>query len=74
MRLTDETLRGRTVIASDGLAVGQVAAVFLNSDGWVIESLLVALRREIADSTRGQPQRLPARDARDSRGDGSVRR
>lgn len=49
MRLTDETLRGRTVIASDGLAVGQVAAVFLNSDGWVIESLLVALRREIAD-------------------------
>jgi sporulation protein YlmC with PRC-barrel domain len=49
MRLSDETLRGRTVIASDGLAVGQVAALFLNSDGWVIESLLVALRREIAD-------------------------
>jgi sporulation protein YlmC with PRC-barrel domain len=49
MRLSDETLRGRTVIASDGLAVGQVAALFLNSDGWVIESLLVALRREVAD-------------------------
>jgi sporulation protein YlmC with PRC-barrel domain len=49
MRLSDETLRGRTVIASDGLAVGQVAALFLNSDGWVIESLLVSLRREIAD-------------------------
>jgi sporulation protein YlmC with PRC-barrel domain len=49
MRLSDETLRGRTVIASDGLAVGQVAVLFLNSDGWVIESLLVTLRREIAD-------------------------
>jgi sporulation protein YlmC with PRC-barrel domain len=49
MRLSDETLRGRTVIASDGLAVGQVAALFLDSDGWVVESLVVALRREIAD-------------------------
>lgn len=49
MRLSDETLRGRTVIASDGLAVGQVAALFLDSDGWTVESLLVALRREVAD-------------------------
>lgn len=49
MRLSDETLRGRTVIASDGLAVGQVAALFLNSDGWEVESLVVALRREVAD-------------------------
>jgi len=49
MRLSDETLRGRTVIASDGLAVGQVAALFLDSDGWRIESLVVVLRREVAD-------------------------
>jgi sporulation protein YlmC with PRC-barrel domain len=49
MRLSDETLRGRTVIASDGLAVGLVAALYLNSDGWAIESLVVTLRREIAD-------------------------
>jgi len=49
MRLSDETLRGRTVIASDGLAVGQVAALFVDSDGWVVESLLVTLRREVAD-------------------------
>ncbi len=49
MRLSDETLRGRTVIASDGLAVGQVAALFLDSDGWTIESLLVTLRRDVAD-------------------------
>jgi sporulation protein YlmC with PRC-barrel domain len=49
MRLSDETLRGRTVIASDGLAVGQVAALFLNSDAWQVESLVVTLRREVAD-------------------------
>lgn len=49
MRLSDQTLRGRTVIASDGLAIGQVAALFLNSDGWTIESLLLTLRREVAD-------------------------
>ncbi len=49
MRLSDETLRGRTVIASDGRAVGQVGALILNSDGWVIESLVVVLRREVAD-------------------------
>jgi sporulation protein YlmC with PRC-barrel domain len=49
MRLSDETLRGRTVIASDGLAVGQVAALFLDSDGWMVESLVVTLRRDVAD-------------------------
>jgi sporulation protein YlmC with PRC-barrel domain len=49
MRLSDETLRGRTVIASDGLAVGQVAALFLDSDGWAVESLVVTLRRDVAD-------------------------
>jgi sporulation protein YlmC with PRC-barrel domain len=49
MRLSDETLRGRTVISSDGLAVGQVAALFLNSEGWQVESLVVTLRREAAE-------------------------
>ncbi len=49
MRLSDENLRGKTVIAADGQAVGEVAALFLDSDGWRIESLQVKLRREIAD-------------------------
>jgi sporulation protein YlmC with PRC-barrel domain len=49
MRLSDANLRGKTVIGADGLAVGDVAAVFLNSDTWSVESLQVKLRREIAD-------------------------
>jgi sporulation protein YlmC with PRC-barrel domain len=49
MRLSDENLRGRTVIGSDGRAVGEVAALFLDSEAWSVESLRVKLRKEIAD-------------------------
>ena len=41
MRLSDENLRGRTVIASDGLAIGKIAVLFLDSDAWRVESLQV---------------------------------
>ena len=49
MRLSDQNLNGRTVIASDGLAVGEIAALFLDSDTWRVESLQIKLRKEIAD-------------------------
>jgi sporulation protein YlmC with PRC-barrel domain len=49
MRLSDENLRGRTVIASDGLAIGEIAVLFLDSDAWRVESLQVKLRKDIAD-------------------------
>src|SRR5512133_1219066 len=49
MRLSDENLRGRTVIGADGQAVGEVAALFLDSEAWSVESLRVKLRKEIAD-------------------------
>ena len=49
MRLSDGTLRGRTVIASDGNAVGEITTLFLDSDAWHVESFLVTLRREVAD-------------------------
>jgi sporulation protein YlmC with PRC-barrel domain len=49
MRLSDETLRGRTVIASDGLKIGQIVALFLNSDGWRVESIQVKLPKDVAD-------------------------
>lgn len=49
MRLSDENLRGRTVIGADGRAVGEVAALFLDSDAWSVESIQVKLRKEIAD-------------------------
>jgi sporulation protein YlmC with PRC-barrel domain len=49
MRLSDEKLRGMTVIGADGQAIGEVAALFLDSEGWRVESLKVKLRNEIAD-------------------------
>jgi sporulation protein YlmC with PRC-barrel domain len=49
MRLSDETLRGRTVIGADGRAIGEIAALFLDSDAWSVESLRVKLRKEVAD-------------------------
>ena len=49
MRLSDESLRGRTVIASDGLAIGSIAVLFIDIDGWRVESLQVKLHKEVAD-------------------------
>jgi sporulation protein YlmC with PRC-barrel domain len=49
MRVSDEKLRGRIVIASDGLKIGDIAGVFLSTDGWRVESLQVKLPKEIAD-------------------------
>lgn len=49
MRLSDENLRGRAVVSADGQVVGEVAALFLDSEAWRVESLHVKLKREIAD-------------------------
>jgi sporulation protein YlmC with PRC-barrel domain len=49
MRLSDDNLRGRTVIGADGVAVGEISALFLDSEAWSVESLRVKLRKEIAD-------------------------
>jgi sporulation protein YlmC with PRC-barrel domain len=49
MRLSDENIRGRTVIAADGQVVGEITALFLESDAWRVESLQVKLGKDIAD-------------------------
>ncbi len=49
MRLSDENLRGRTVIASDGLAIGEITSFNVDVDSWVIESIQVKLRKGVAD-------------------------
>ncbi|MBK7535534.1 MAG: PRC-barrel domain-containing protein [Myxococcales bacterium] len=49
MRLSDENLRGRTVISADGQVIGEVNALFLDSDAWRVESLQVSLNKDIAD-------------------------
>jgi sporulation protein YlmC with PRC-barrel domain len=56
MRLSDENFRGRTLIAADGEAMDEVNALFLDSDGWRVESILIKLRKDVADqlgATRG---------------------
>jgi sporulation protein YlmC with PRC-barrel domain len=49
MRLSDENLRGRTVVAADGQALGEVSTLFLDSATWHVESIQVKLRSEAAD-------------------------
>ena len=49
MRLSDDALRGRTVITFDGLAIGEVTAVFLDSEDWHVEALQLRLRKDVAD-------------------------
>ena len=53
MRLSDENLRGRTIIAADGQVVGEIIALFLESDAWRVESLQAKLGKDIADHIGG---------------------
>jgi sporulation protein YlmC with PRC-barrel domain len=49
VRLSDVNLHDRVVIAADGLVIGEIAALFLDAEGWRIEALQIKLRPEIAD-------------------------
>lgn len=49
MRLSDENIRGRTVIAADGQVIGEIKALFLDSESLKVESLQVTLRKDVAD-------------------------
>jgi sporulation protein YlmC with PRC-barrel domain len=49
LRLTDENLRGRTVIAADGVVIGELAILFVESDSWRVEALQVKRRKDVAD-------------------------
>ncbi|HYO57723.1 PRC-barrel domain-containing protein [Archangium sp.] len=49
MRLSNEDLRGRTIIGADGQVMGEVVALFVDSDTWRVESLQVKLDKAIAD-------------------------
>jgi sporulation protein YlmC with PRC-barrel domain len=57
MRLSDENLRGRTVIGADGQAIGEIGAMFLDCASWSVESLQVKLRKGIADQL-GAPRSM----------------
>jgi sporulation protein YlmC with PRC-barrel domain len=49
MRLSDESLRGRTVISADGTAIGSILELFIDSVEWRVESIQVELRKDVAD-------------------------
>ncbi len=49
MRVSDENLRGLTVISADGTAIGSIAELFISSADWRVESIRVELRKDVAD-------------------------
>src|SRR5262252_7116788 len=49
MQLSDEHFRGRTVIAADGHAIGEVAALFIDTPTWAIVALQVKLNKAAAE-------------------------
>jgi sporulation protein YlmC with PRC-barrel domain len=49
MHVSDETLRGRTVIAADGQAIGEVAALFIDTSKWIIVALQIKLSKSVAE-------------------------
>ena len=49
MQVSDEHLRGRTVIAADGHAIGEVAALLIDTAAWTIVALHVKLHKAAAE-------------------------
>jgi sporulation protein YlmC with PRC-barrel domain len=49
MQVSDGDLRGRTVIAADGQAIGEVAALFVDTSTWMIFALQVKLSKPAAE-------------------------
>lgn len=49
MQVSDEHLRGRTVVAADGQVVGEVAALFIDTSTWSIVAFQVKLSKSVAE-------------------------
>lgn len=49
MQVSDEHLRGRTVIAADGQAIGEVSALFIDTSTWNTVGLQIKLNKSIAE-------------------------
>jgi sporulation protein YlmC with PRC-barrel domain len=49
MQVSDEHLRGRTVIAADGQAIGEVAALLIDTSTWTIGALQIKLNKAVAE-------------------------
>ncbi|WP_373046947.1 PRC-barrel domain-containing protein [Vulgatibacter sp.] len=49
MRLSDDDLHGRSVIAADGMAIGELSVFYFDSDTWQVQSCEVKLRKDAAE-------------------------
>jgi sporulation protein YlmC with PRC-barrel domain len=49
MQISDETLRGRTVVAADGQTIGEVAGLFIDTSTWTMASLQIKLSKTAAE-------------------------
>jgi sporulation protein YlmC with PRC-barrel domain len=49
MQVSDEQLRGRTVIAADGQTIGEVAALFIDTSKWMIVAVQIKLSKSAAE-------------------------
>jgi sporulation protein YlmC with PRC-barrel domain len=51
MKLTDESFRGRVVLSSDGLVLGEISRLYIDpaSTGWRVRSFEVRLRKDAAE-------------------------
>ena len=49
MQVTDEHVRGRTVIAADGQAIGEVSALLVDTSAWTVVALQIKLRKAAAE-------------------------
>jgi sporulation protein YlmC with PRC-barrel domain len=49
MQISDEHLRGRTVVAADGQAIGEVGALSIDTSTWTIVALQIKLTKSAAE-------------------------
>jgi sporulation protein YlmC with PRC-barrel domain len=49
MQVSDEQVRGRTVVAADGQVVGEVTSLFLDTSTWSIGGLQIKLNKAVAE-------------------------
>jgi len=49
MQVSDEHFRGRTVIAADGQAIGEVDALLIDTSSWSIVALQIKLNKAAAE-------------------------
>lgn len=49
MQVSDEQVRGRTVVAADGQVVGEVTSLFLDTSTWNVGGLQIKLNKAVAE-------------------------